>query len=378
MNFVSVKVDWYWSTFLLYLGVILSCYLVTAACRRRVLVCGSTRRFSVQMWLAFVAPVLVFLKGFGTAGRDLRGGYYLNFLSATSLKQFRDQTVEIGYRLLCVIVRNITGQYWVWILVYSLITIVPVIHMLIKYANQLDLPTGVLLYVTCYYFQGFSLIRICMAASLSLYAFDAIVEEKPLKALFWIFISSCFHTSALAALLPYGICLARKLNRKMIAFSLLAVFVMVLVGRSSLVALLFSTSERYAHYLDYVATDAVRIGRQQFARYLPLFIIFYYGRKASPNRHFTRVSFAYLAAGFFIGMTSYIIQILGRMEAVFLPVVIIVPYFCRQIKNRYPRYKALLNVLTMVYCITRFIIYISGYYDSDDIMPYSNIFGWVI
>ena len=191
MQFTPIKVDWYANTFIFYLSLILLCYFIAIVERKKVLVFGTIANYRKELWLILISAILIFVKGFGTTGRDLRSGYFLCFLSATSMKDFRDQSVEIGYRLLNVIVRNITDEYWVFVLVCSLITVLPVMHMLKKYADKIDLPIAVLLYVTCYFFNCFSPMRQAMSASLLLFAFDAMVEHKYGKAfiyaLFYLF-----------------------------------------------------------------------------------------------------------------------------------------------------------------------------------------------
>ena len=291
------------------------------------------------------------------------------------MKDFRDQSVEIGYRLLNVIVRNITDEYWIFVLVCSLITVLPVMHMLKKYADKIDLPIAVLLYVTCYFFQGFSLIRIYMASSIALCAFDEIISKKPGKALLWIILGATFHTSALVMIIPYFLCLAKILSKKMIGISLLTVFLLILIGRKSISSLLFSTNDRY---ILYNTVDTVEIGFAGIAYYIPFFALFAFGKKSSNDPNFDRIAFIYLTISFFLGMLEYIISIFGRMVALTLPLIIVVSYYSQRLKERHPHYRAIVNLILFFYCIFRFVIYITGMNGSDDMMPYTNIFGWIV
>ena len=117
MIFTPVKIDWSIRTLILYLLIIVGCYGSVNILKNKVLIINTYRKKKVTFGFLFAAIVLIFFKGFGTTGRDLRAGYYNNFLSAISLSKFYDYTVEFGYRLLNVIIRNFTIKYSVFIFV---------------------------------------------------------------------------------------------------------------------------------------------------------------------------------------------------------------------------------------------------------------------
>lgn len=372
MNFTQITVDWHNSTFFLYLCVIVGSYFITYKTQNQVIISiTKKRRFG---WEYIVPFILLFLKALGTTGRDLRSGYYYNFLSATSWGGFRDQTLEPGYRLLNVLVRNITASYPVFIFVVGCLTLYPVIKLLKKYKDEIDLPAAVLMYVSIFFFNSFSPLRMCLAASFGLFAYDAMLERKVGKALLWIMIASSFHTTALVLFIPYFATMARILSRKMIGLSLLVLFLLVYFGRGAITALL-TGSERY--YI-YNSESNVHIGLEQFVYYLPLFFLYYLGRKESENKHFGFVAFVYLATAFCFGMLGYIVSIFGRFRDMFIPLIIIVPYYIKRTKKRYPNYSRAISLLFFLYCILRFVIFIVQYYNREDLMPYTNVFGWVI
>lgn len=372
MNFTQINVDWYTSTFLFYLGLIIGCYVITIVTQNKPVVGFSGRRS--YLWSLIVPFVLLFVKGFGTTGRDLRNGYFYNYMNATSLSSFPDYTVETGYRVLNVIIRNITTQYWVLVFVIACLSIYPVIAILKKYKDRIDLPAAILLYMSIFFFNGFSPLRMCLAAALGLFAFDAMAEKRTIKALIWIIIASLFHTSSLVLIIPYFFSSIKGLNKKMIAFSLTAFFLVGYLGRASLTSML-AENDRYYIYSSF---DSVHIGFEQIIYFFPLFIIFYYGRKCDADKHFSILAFSYLSTAFCFGMLGYVFSIFGRFRDMFVPLIIIVPYYVRLLKKKYPGYQRIINIMFWVYCIARFYIYISQYYISEDLMPYTNIFGWVV
>ena len=273
MNFPQVKTDWYLSTFLFYLFIIFAVYILSFSTTNMKII--GFRRKKYDVWSLLVGIILIFIKGFGTTGRDLRTGYYNCFIKATTWNNFPDNTVEPGYKLLNVIIRNLTDEYWIFVLIISLITILPVIHFLKKYKEKIDLPTALLMYCSIFFFNTFSPLRMCVAASLGLFAYDALVEKKTKKALVWIIVASTFHTSALILFVPFFFSQIKWMNKSIIFISLASLFLLAYIGRNSFTEMMVR-NERYYIYQSFSTVD---IGFEQFIYFIPLFFILFFGRK---------------------------------------------------------------------------------------------------
>lgn len=374
MHFSSVIYSWSTQTFLLYLVVIFSCYLSTILFKKYVLSINTNYKTKFPIGLLISGTILIFVKGFSTTGRDLRAGYYINFLSATSLKEFYDWTIEIGYRILNVLIRNITQHYSFFIFLIAFLTILPIIYVINKFQNIIDVPSAILLYTCIFFFSGFSPLRNYLASSIALLGFEALVRKKFLKALIYLIIAMTFHFSMVFLLVPYFFVAFKKSNNKFITICLSSFFSFFYFGRNIITTIL-SMTERY--YI-YGAMDSVHIGLEQIVYYSPLFVVYFLTKKYDINRTFSKASFSYLATGFCYGMVGYIIPIFGRVQAIFLPIVIIVPYYIRLFNIKHPKYKRLINTLVLIYCIARFVIYITQYYVLEDLMPYTTFGGWII
>lgn len=373
MQFANVTVEWSPRTFAFYLVIIIGCYLVASSLKKKKIRWGYGDKYPVG--LLIVTIILLFVKCFNTTGRDLRAGYALNFESATSMAAYRDQTVEPGFRLLMVIVRVITHNYGVFLFIVGLITVIPAIHFIYKYRDRIDVPAAVLLYTSIYFINSFSAYRQYMAVSISLFALDAIIENKPYRALAWIAIASTIHIACLVLVIPYAFYFAKLLSKKMIAISVFVVFVIFYFGRNSISSIL-GGSERYAIYL---INQQVRFGFEQVVYYAPLFLMVYLCRKLRVNKDISKITYIYLITGFAIGMFSYILPILGRMQSVFISIIILIPYHIKLWKDRHRKRKVVvLNLATLFYCIARFVIWITQYYNLEDLMPYTNLFGMII
>lgn len=375
MQFTDVKIEWSLKTFIFYLVIILGCYLIAWMFRKQSIKWGTYQKQKYSVSLVIVGIILLVIKCFNTTGRDLRTGYAYNFASATSMENYRDQTVEVGFRILMVIVRKFTNDYAVFLFVVGILTIFPVIYFINKYRYKIDMPTAILLFTSIYFINGFSAYRQYMAVSISLFMLDTIIEKKPYKALFWIAVSSTIHIACFALIIPYVLCFSRLFSKKMIAISIVVFFALFCLGRGE-IALLLKEHERYRIYF---VNQEIRFGLEQIVYYAPMFFLVYLNRKYKVNKNISRIAYVYIITGFAFGMFSYVLPIFGRMQSIFIPIIILIPYYIKQYKEHYEKSKRMiLNILTVFYSLARFTIWITQYYGLEDLMPYTNVFGKII
>lgn len=371
MNFTTLNIVWSQNTLILYICIIAGCFLSALVFERCYFKFGNY--FRLPVWLLIISSALIFFKGFGTTGRDLRAGYYHDFLSATSFDNFRDKTIEFGYRALNVLVRSITDQYWVFILVVSILTIVPFMYITNKYKDQIDLPVAILFYTSIFYFPGFSLLRIAMAGSISLLAFDGLIEKKKWKSLFFIILASLFHVSTAILLIPYVLIIVRIIDKRMILGGAIAFFLIIYLWRDNIISVLLTSSR----YRGYGTEGVLRIGLEQFFYYIPIFILMFLTRKKC-HSYFQKLSIAFVSIGFVCSVFGYVIPVFARTYMNFALIAFIVGWHTKILKQEHRKFRWLINLLIFSYCAVRFGLYILQYYNVDDIMPYTNIFGMII
>lgn len=273
-----------------------------------------------------------------------------------------------------VFIRILFGSngYPIFLFVISVATLFPVIYVTNKYQSQISQQVALIMYTSIYYFQGFSLNRIYLSASIGLLAYDAILEKKKWKSMAMILLATCFHISSLIMFVPYVLLMFRRIGKKTILLLETIIGCAVFLGRGSIYSMMASSTRYYV----YSASNGVNIGFEQFAYYLPIIFLWYYSKKkyGIKNRYFEFVSLAYIGSGFLFGLIGYIVPIFGRMQVLFLPLCINVSYYAKPLLNR-RRDRYILNILLIIYCISRFYIYISQYYLLDDIMPYITFWG---
>lgn len=367
--YTNYTVQWSNFTFIFYLLIVLASYILPNF-KRKIKCNIGPRTVSAPIGIILLEILLVFVKGFNTSGRDLISGYYYDFISASSFSDFRDQSIEKGYILLNVIVNRIFHQYWIFLLIVAIVTVVPVFHLVIKYSDKIDASMATFLYAAIFYFPGFSLLRISLASSIALFAFDAMHERNARKALIWIIIAIFFHKSMFCLFIPYFLIIVRKLNKKTITLIVMGIFGVIYVNRTSLAFLLRG---RYAGY----SLGATGFGMEQIIYYVPIIFLLMWQRKYSvDDKAFFRLSFCYALSGFLMGMLGYIVPVFGRSYVAFVPLCVVIAYYSKQTYINKRNYKNLIKFVILAYGLFRFYLFITQYYNADDIMPYTNYFGW--
>lgn len=331
----------------------------------------------VPIGLIILTILLIGIKGFSAVGRDVLSGYYAGFLSADSLKTYSDPSVELGYRILTVIVHNIWNNYTFFLIVVATLTVIPVVHFTWKYQEHIFMGITLFLYTTIYYFQGLSLLRIFLAASIGLVAIDRLITKKNKSAFIWILVAVLFHTSMLVLFIPYTIFVFNKLSRGSYILSLVVIFIFFSVYGNQIVG---SLSGRYAVYRN---TFSSGLGFQQVIYYAPIATLIYFGHKFQNKKGIVeenkayKLSWALIISGFFIGEVGYVITIFGRAQVAFISLIFVISYYAKRIYVRDVKWGNFARLLIVIYGLARLYIYLSQYYNVDSIMPYSTIWGLI-
>lgn len=365
----------YWSnnTLLLYLLIICFSFILGYLSNKEKIYDKYGKK-QLPFCLTIVFIILCFFKGFGCSGTDLNGGYKIYFNSATSFNAVADPTVEIGYRVLNVIIRQFTSNFQILVLIVTVLTLLPVFWFIWKYRDKVDISVLLLLYVSIFYFQSFSLMRIYLASSFGLIAFDAMISKKKIRALLFIILANLFHVSTIILFVPYFVLLFRQKNNNKVMFVTCLILVLALVAlRNSFQA--FFTG-RYSVYS--VSSGNGGLGIAQLFYISPFFFLSFWGNKYMRDKKITNIFMAYILCSFAVGTLSYFIDIFGRMQIVFLPLIYIGARYSKIFEDKYPKLKKWLLLCWVMYAMIRFFIYIYGYYSLDGIMPYQNCFGWIV
>lgn len=363
MSYYNLNPYWSNDTFMLYVSIIVSVFVFCLILKKKLRI--GKRVIDTALLLPFI--VLLFFKGFSATGTDLNTGYYINFNSSASLSSFRDQTIEIGYKFLNVIVYNIVPNYTVFIFIVALITLIPVFYVVKKYKDIINVPCALLIYAGVFYFSGFSAMRAALAYSILLLSLDSLYEKKNLKSFVLILVASSFHVTSLIALIPFFVVTFKSFSKSIWAILLVSLFSFIYVFRESIAALFVG---RYSVY----DMSSASLGLKYFWIYIPQIILFYFGSKRSNDALIKKSTLAYMITGFGMGILSYSVSIFGRMDYLFTPMIIYMPFYMKIVATT-KRKKLFVYIATFVWCIVIFWLFINDNYLTQSLMPYQNIFG---
>lgn len=370
--------EWRNETLIFYLAIIITIYLSA-----KILSGKKIRIKNKRIDLGILVPclILLFIKGFAFCGIDLTIGYKLNFESIVSLTNLHDTSLEIGYRLLMLIVKKVWDNYSFFVFVIGVLTLAPVMWVISRLQKNINVPFAILAYTCIYFFQGISLVRIFLAASLSLLSFYCLYKDKNIIAIIWVGIAVLFHKGAIVMIAP---CLVKifKINKK-IFWITVVLSMLYVIGSREFIMSFFAGSRRYYVYNGIPAST---IGLEWVFNYIPFFLLYYMVKEQKRKYKITDEtlmlidhSFVWVIIGVAISLVAYSIPIVGRMYAFTIPIIVYTGAALKYLKAHKNREVFIsYKMLIFIYFIARFLIYLYGYWKSDGIMPYINVFGWII
>ena len=366
--YTSFTSEWSNSTFIFYLSLIILGFLAPKVAYTIKIKSGS-KTTRIRPVLGIYELILILVKGLSVVGLDANNGYYFNFLTATSYSKIFDKSLEKGFIWLTILLRSILKTYWLYLLVLSIFTLTPVFYLIHKYRNIAEASVILPVYVSIYFFQGFSLVRIALASSIALFAFDALYEGKIWKALIIIIIAAQFHVSMYVLLIIWALNAVPKKIRKLCYLITIITAIVLYLAPSRFASLLIGRHSVYS-----VDTTGA-FGFSQFLYSVPLILLAFMYFKKQEETKAQELFFMYVILDFIIGLLAYRLPV-GRMYLCFAPIPFLMGMRLIEIKAKNKNMAFAVKLLIIVYCVFRFYVYISAYYNVDEIMPYINVLGW--
>lgn len=332
--------------------------------------------------LCFLCSFLVlwFFSAFANCGADRKT--YGWIFEEVNIEQLFDGWQEPGFILFNLLFRVLGDNPRIIYVAISTVTLVLVYMTLYRVKEEISIGFAVLGYVTLYYVQSLSLMRIYMAAAILFWGVPYLLKQNYIKYGIVILGATMIHYSALAMFLPWIFLCFLKHRRYKMNLHIAAVFAcfgIVFAGLVMFAPILGNITifSRFQRYLEGISFNG--IGVMQFIYYIPICILVaLVYNKCSENYRKIFIAFTYSA--FFIGVLSYLIPMLGRMSALFhIIYLFIIPYIlkilkenlqCRGRKGAIVYYIICLSVVGYYYL--RFLIYIGEYAFLDSVVPYVN------
>lgn len=182
------------------------------------------------------------------------------------------QSKDKVFYIITKIISNISENINFILFIIGIPYIVVIGRLIRKYSKHICLSFILFLGLT-YFTMSFFLLRQVLAMSLTILAFDAIVERKPIKFIILVLLASLFHQTALIFLLAYPISRIKPGRIQWICVAVACV--LSLFAQSSILSsvftvlnILFSDASRY----DYYETAETGLGYTGFLIQLIVFI----------------------------------------------------------------------------------------------------------
>lgn len=304
--------------------------------------------------------------------------YFDNFQSTDSLSTVFINVLagfELGYGLSVFVVRSITENYSVFLLIHALI-FYALVFFTINKLSPLPILSLLLFYAITMGVLGSN--RQLIALAICLFSLKYVFNKEPIKFIFFIFLAFLFHTSALIFSIYYF--LNRDIKPKLIWSLLLASLV---IGYTSLPILFFTKISalfgeaalgKSSWYTDKSNLPDQELSAIGFIRRVIYFAIFYfYYRSISKNNPNYKLYFN----GFFVGLLFYLtfsnsLLIFVSRGSLYFSVmdVFLISSLVYSFKNNVDR--IILFAFFIFFSVYLFFQSIGGY--SDLFIPYQGLF----
>lgn len=319
--------------------------------------------------------VVVMFKAYCVSGADVRfgGGYYQNFVSGDSFASFRDKTIEFGFMLLTIAVRQLTSQYEIYLTIVAVISVLPAMYVFWKERERINLPFAVSGYSIAFLVTGMSAMRQFMAVGVCMLVVYFFYRKKYTQTTLALIAAISLHFSSLCILL--FLLLAKVQNRRGLQIAIVAAAVAIGVVAQAAIASLFT-----GRYSAYSVSDTFGFGSAVLLKYIPLIFFLltvqlHIGENQTEDKRVSeRFSSCWTALLFAISIAliGYIIPIFGRAESFSLPLIVAIAYLIKVCEcERYFRVPA--KILVFGYFCFRLLLYMNDAYLSEGLMPY---IGW--
>lgn len=270
------------------------------------------RYYDFNYWffiLSFLS--LMLLCFFSKNGDDIPA--YVYYYSNWTISDLLDFSFEVGYKLLCFILRFIFKNPYIGIGIIKFLSIGLFFQSVYLLRNRINVGFSVFAYVCILYVHNFHLLRIMLAVGIVYLAYAFMVLEKNKAATILLFVSVLFHYSSAIVLLAY---LAYRLIGNSLSFNKLiivsTVLVLVYLNMEFLVKIGVEQLGILSKYSLYISDVESGSGMAQFILFVPiLYIIITLNKTDMSDKMYILCSVIGIMS-LFAGSLGYIFEVIGR------------------------------------------------------------------
>lgn len=327
----------------------------------------------ISFFLSFF--VLWIFSAFASCGAD-RESYRIIF-QGVSIGSIFDGWQEPGFNLFNLVFRVLGDNPRIIYIAMSTVTLGLIYRTLSYLKDEICIWAAVLAYGSLFYVQSLSLMRIYMAAAILFWGIRFLKRNEYFKYVIVLLCAILIHYSCCIMIFPWIILYMMYNHRYQLAVHITVILCAMAGGIVSLKVLAPALGSipmftRFQQYFENMQSGG--FGIMQFVYFIPICLLVIWTYQEM-NENYKRIFFTYTSCAFLIGITSYVLIILGRAFALFsILYLFITPYTLKAIKEREEKWKYyIICVLVVMYYIFRFVIYIAEYHELDQVVPYTNV-----
>ena len=334
---------------------------------------GNRKNSKMYVFIAFLFLFAVMglrdVYAFGSDASGAHGSYSISFKKLgtsewTSLTQKGQNYYNIGFTFFTKMIYGLTnGDYQIYIIILSFIVIFSYMHFIGKYSPS---PIQSVLYFLglLYYPFLFDALKQALAMSVLLFAFDAIIEKKPIKFIIIVVLATTFHFPALIFMPAYWIG-RMKIGRNYLIVVAVILF-LTYIFRDLLLNLML---DAYGNETDEVTMAGIRFLRNKALIMIGIVVVAFFIRPPTPEEtvYNTLLMFAGISIVFqtFCGYNN----IFERLaDYYFHTAIVFIPLVFEKRKEsetsvgqfKYDRIKVAMMLITCVFSIWRFLSYVNN------------------
>lgn len=323
-------------------------------------------------WNAVLIPSVIAGLRYGI-GTDYLAVYLPEFQKLQQNPDYGSR-MEFGYVLLNKLVAALGGGFQFLLFLVSFLTVLFFYLGLKQYREEISVGLGMFIFMLLYYQLSYNMVRQAAAMSIVFYALRYIVGRRFWKYCLFLLLASAFHASSLLFLPFYFLYFlyGKEQYRFVRGISYLLIVVLAL-NYNTILYPVFKSVDSLSYYANYFrATKAFEWSIGIFARTLPFLLpgLMLYKKLKEQNRLLLLFNLVFL--GCIIRLTAYTTVYYTERIALYflLPQVVLVPWYCRQLKKRKQSWLG----AVILACVVFLWIYDFFMMGVGETVPYVSVF----
>lgn len=277
--------------------------------------------------------------------------------------------LEVGFMYLIKLCKFLSNEYQIFFIVTSFVINYLIFNWIFK--NSKNIKVSILIYFLCaFFFESMNIVRQYIAITISLYAFELLLNKKYILSYTLLLLCCFFHYSSVILFLVFYIVDRREVN--VLVVSLVTIILLVLHNYTNeMLEYILS----FIKYKEYIGSRFAQNGFSEYKFFMQLLfyvISLYCMQKKSEKSRSELILYNMQALCLMIYPLTYSFILFERIfRYISVYQIISLPNLCERIDNK--KEKIFLKCLIIAVCIFSFFV-TNVLNNSCDVLPYNSIF----